>query len=92
VFETEKTATLTSFRNGDRNLHYLHVNRKDKGRTCSTCHEMHGSNLPGQMAESVPFGQWTLPINYVKQSNGGSCGPGCHVHQSYDRGAAGGKK
>ncbi|MHC4512355.1 MAG: cytochrome c3 family protein [Planctomycetota bacterium] len=92
AFETEKTATLTSFRNGDVNLHYLHVNRKDKGRTCSTCHEMHGSNLPSQIAERVPFGQWMLPMNYVKQPNGGSCLPGCHERQKYDRGAAGGKR
>ena len=45
---------LTGFRDGDVNLHYLHVNREEKGRTCRTCHEMHGSDLPNHMASGVP--------------------------------------
>ena len=31
------TSYATGFRNGDRNLHYLHVNRKDRGKRCKVC-------------------------------------------------------
>jgi predicted CXXCH cytochrome family protein len=81
----EKTEGLTGFRNGDRNLHFVHVNRADKGRTCRACHEPHASKLPVHLRESVPFGQWELPINYNKTASGGSCAPGCHQALAYDR-------
>ena len=34
---------LTQFRNGDLNLHWLHVNR-EKGRNCRSCHQTHASS------------------------------------------------
>jgi predicted CXXCH cytochrome family protein len=82
-----RTAALTDFRDGDLNLHYLHVHRDEKGRTCRACHEMHGSNLPSHIAETVPFGEsgWALPIGFEKTDTGGSCAPGCHKAMSYDR-------
>jgi predicted CXXCH cytochrome family protein len=81
------TTTLTNFRDGQRNLHFVHVNRDDKGRTCKTCHEVHGSDLPRHMASAVPFegGNWAMPINYEQHDNGGSCTPGCHGPKSYNR-------
>jgi predicted CXXCH cytochrome family protein len=79
------TSFATNFRNGDRNLHYLHVNKKQDGRSCKLCHEIHGSAGPSLIAESVPFGKWRLPLKFVKTENGGSCSPGCHRTQSYDR-------
>jgi predicted CXXCH cytochrome family protein len=84
VFTTERTATLTDFRDGDRNLHFLHVNKDTKGRTCRACHHTHASNLPSHMAEKVPFGGWEIPINFEISATGGSCAPGCHTAQSYD--------
>ena len=81
----ERTTTLTDFRDGDRNLHFVHVNKTPKGRTCRACHETHASNSPSHIRESVPFGNWPLPINYIKKENGGSCGPGCHAPVTYDR-------
>ncbi|MHC4908966.1 MAG: cytochrome c3 family protein [Planctomycetota bacterium] len=83
----ERTSALTNFRDGDLNLHYLHVNRDDKGRTCRACHEMHGSDLPAHIAEAVPFGNsnWPLPIGFEMRDTGGSCAPGCHKPMSYDR-------
>lgn len=80
-----ETTTLTNFRNGDTNLHYLHVNKKKKGRTCRTCHETHASNKDKHIRDSVPFGGWPLPINYEKRENGGYCAPGCHVPYEYVR-------
>jgi predicted CXXCH cytochrome family protein len=79
------TSFATNFRDGERNLHYLHVNNKQKGRSCALCHEVHASIGPKLIAESVPFGQWKLPLKFVKTQTGGSCSPGCHQPQSYDR-------
>ena len=79
------TSFATNFRNGDRNLHYLHVNKKSNGRNCRLCHELHGSAGPKLIAESVPFGKWRLPLKFVKTETGGGCSPGCHKPQTYDR-------
>ena len=79
------TSFATGFRDGERNLHYLHVNNKQKGRSCKLCHALHGSTSPKLIADSVPFGKWNLPLKFVKTDTGGSCSPGCHKTQSYDR-------
>ncbi|MHC4767177.1 MAG: cytochrome c3 family protein [Planctomycetota bacterium] len=82
-----QTTTLTDFRNGDVNLHFTHVNRDRKGRSCRTCHAIHGSNLPKHVAETVPFegSGWAMPIRFEKTNTGGSCAPGCHEPLSYNR-------
>lgn len=82
---TEARSQETGFRDGGRNLHHLHVNRK-KGRTCSLCHTSHGSDLPKQMRRETPFGPsaWRLPIGFKKTKSGGSCNSGCHGEESYD--------
>lgn len=82
---TERTADLTDFRNGDRNLHYVHVNKEDRGRTCRACHATHASDLPKHMRKSVPYGVWELPIQFEKTNTGGGCQPGCHLPLKYDR-------
>ncbi len=86
VFEP-KTRHLTEFRQGSQNLHYLHVNREVKGRSCKACHEIHGSNQPSHLAESVPFegSGWSMPMRYKKLPDGGRCAPGCHEPKTYDR-------
>jgi predicted CXXCH cytochrome family protein len=78
------TSFATNFRDGDRNLHYLHVNRQ-KGRSCRMCHAIHGSAGPKLVAESVAFGKWNLPLKFVKTETGGGCSPGCHRPAAYDR-------
>jgi DmsE family decaheme c-type cytochrome len=79
------TSKLTNFRNGDINLHFTHVNKHDKGRTCRACHETHASNYPKHIRESVTFGMFDLPVNFKKTETGGSCLPGCHQLKKYDR-------
>lgn len=81
----ERTDALTGFRNGDHNLHFVHVNRKGKGRTCRACHQTHASKWPKHITESVPFGEWDLPLNFEKTPKGGSCLPGCHRLYRYDQ-------
>ncbi len=80
-----ETTKLTNFRNGNENLHFRHVNKPIKGRTCRACHETHASNHPKHIRDAVPFGAWELPVNYRKNENGGSCTPGCHKLKGYDR-------
>ena len=77
----------TKFRDGSRNLHAVHVNGGStaQGRSCRACHTVHASRFENQINETVPFGQWRLPINYAATETGGSCAPGCHRAQKYDR-------
>ncbi len=86
LVRVERTTTLTGFRDGDHNLHFLHVNRTDKGRTCRACHEVHSSTKPKHIREKVPFGSWQLPIKFEANDGGGTCAPGCHVPYEYRRG------
>jgi len=80
----ETTKYATNFRNGEKNLHFLHVN-KEKGRTCNNCHSVHGSLREHLIAETVKFGKWDMPLNYIATENGGSCATGCHKDWEYDR-------
>ncbi len=84
---SEKTTSLTDFRDGDRNLHYLHVNRDEKGRSCKTCHAIHGSDQERHLASQVPFenSKWLMPIGFERMEDGGKCTPGCHVAMTYHR-------
>ncbi len=55
IAKDQRTKTLTNFRNGDENLHYLHVHRR-KGRSCKACHDPHASVQPKHIRTEVPFG------------------------------------
>ena len=81
----KSTTSDTEFRNGKRNLHFLHVNKAAKGRVCKACHQPHASKKPKYIREGVPFGHWEIPINYAKSETGGKCSPGCHSPKQYDR-------
>jgi predicted CXXCH cytochrome family protein len=81
----EERTNRTQFRDGDRNLHFLHVNRR-KGRTCGVCHEPHAAQQPALLRESVAFGagSWALPIRFERKATGGTCASGCHQELGYD--------
>ncbi|MFA5515851.1 MAG: cytochrome c3 family protein [Desulfuromonadales bacterium] len=82
----EDTTLYTAFRNGKRNLHFVHVADKRKGRTCRACHETHASNDQHLISkEGMPFGNWKIPVGFLKTATGGSCAPGCHRPLAYDR-------
>lgn len=76
----------TGFRNGERNLHAVHVGKQPQGRSCRACHTVHASRNEVMIADTVTFGQWNLPLNFTKLETGGSCAPGCHKPETYDRG------
>ncbi len=81
-----RTETLTNFRDGDRNLHYLHVNRMDKGRSCKTCHDAHAADQAKLIKKKIEgFGSWAIPIKFENFRTGGTCVAGCHKPKSYDR-------
>jgi len=84
------TSFATNFRDGEKNLHFVHVHR-EKGRSCILCHKQHGSPNPKLIADTVPFGKWSLPLRFVKTDTGGGCSPGCHKPQYYDRKSPGKK-
>ncbi len=86
LVKDESGTGLTRFRDGDKNLHWVHVNR-EKGRTCRACHEVHASKRPAHIREAVPFGSkgWMLEINFTKSEYGGTCSSGCHKTRSYSR-------
>ncbi len=85
IASDESTTTLTNFRNGSQNLHFVHVNKAVKGRTCRACHDAHATNNPRHIRDKVPFATWQLPVGFKKTESGGSCQPGCHQKFSYDR-------
>jgi len=80
-----ETTTLTRFRDGKTNLHYLHVAKSDRGRTCRACHEVHASKQRFQIRDDVPFGSsgWRLKINFKMNADGGTCDKTCHTAKSY---------
>ena len=80
------TTIYTGFRNGSRNLHYVHVVNNRKGRTCRVCHEPHASDGEKLInKDGAKFGEWKIPVNFVITPTGGSCAPGCHRAFKYDR-------
>jgi predicted CXXCH cytochrome family protein len=85
MIKEPRTTTLTKFRNGDENLHYVHVNKDERGRTCRACHEVHASQQVHQIRDSVPYGHsgYMLKINFTPTPTGGTCARTCHVTRSY---------
>lgn len=84
--DDQRTGTETNFRNGMFNLHYVHVNKADKGRSCKVCHDPHASGQPRLISGKVAgFGRWRIPIRFTKTEVGGTCVVGCHKPKSYDR-------
>jgi predicted CXXCH cytochrome family protein len=80
-----RTTSLTGFRDGDKNLHYVHVNQKEKGRTCRACHEIHAGESQKLIRKTAYFGDYKIPVDFSPTATGGTCSPGCHDSASYNR-------
>ena len=83
---SEEGSRFTGFRDGQLNLHFVHVNR-EKGRACDICHDPHAAPGYRLMRETYPFGpsRWPLPLGFVATPTGGSCSSACHEQRSYER-------
>ena len=80
------TEKATNFRNGDRNLHAVHVNKAGKGRSCKICHNPHAAAQDRLINSKTPgFGSWDIPIRFEATPTGGGCSVGCHRTFRYDR-------
>lgn len=84
MLDEDPSLSGTNFRDGDRNMHYLHING-DKGRNCRFCHDMHGSPNEHMIATKVKMNSWEMPLEYKVFENGGSCYTGCHAEKKYLR-------
>lgn len=82
----EEGSQFTSFRDGERNLHFLHVN-SDKGRACDICHDPHATNGIALVRDYYPFGpsRWPLPLGFEATETGGTCTTACHEVSTYTR-------
>lgn len=84
--DNQRTGVDTNFRNGMFNLHYLHVNKTIKGRSCKVCHDPHAASQPHLISNKISgFGRWRIPIRYTKNEMGGTCVVGCHKPKTYNR-------
>ena len=86
-FSCHSPLRTTKFRNGEKNLHELHVlnKGKDKQRGCSTCHEVHGGAQAMQIRSNFAYKKMSLPIAFQAEMNGGNCTTACHGKKEYDR-------
>jgi predicted CXXCH cytochrome family protein len=80
----------TKFRNGENNLHTLHILAKDKAkdnkeRGCAICHDPHRSSQEMLIRTSFAYKKVKLPIAFQKLVNGGNCTTACHGKKDYDR-------
>lgn len=75
---------ITAFRDGDVNLHYLHVNDR-KGRSCRACHDEHASKYNYLIRDYTDFNGIKFPLRFIESAEGGSCAPACHKEFAYDR-------
>lgn len=87
LVETKNSMTATNFRDGDKNLHTIHVLNAKKGKGCAACHDSHGAENPFLIKSNFYYGDYSLPINFTKKENGGSCATACHQELPYSRSA-----
>ncbi len=85
LVEEQKTSTATAFRNGDDNLHYRHVAKPRRGRSCRLCHAVHSASNAALISDFMPFGQQRLTLRFEETENGGKCATSCHVPVEYSR-------
>ena len=85
VIEVKFTTVLTNFRDGNYNLHYAHVRRKN-GNSCKACHAIHASNQPKHIREKTEYRGLREELRFQLTDTGGSCLVGCHKERkTYDR-------
>jgi predicted CXXCH cytochrome family protein len=82
LMNLKRSVIVTRFRNGDNNLHYVHLTGQ-KARNCNLCHDVHASDQERLIKNRSQFGEWKMPIEYKSNLNGGTCLSGCHEKKEY---------
>lgn len=94
---SESSQESTGFRDGSRNLHYLHsvgkleagkyrIEKNRKRISCSGCHLVHAADQEKLIRGSQQRGAMTLyTIRFTRTEDGGTCVVGCHKPQEYHR-------
>jgi len=85
LVESKGDLGLTKFRNGDVNLHRVHVVELKRGRACHVCHTSHTSDTPHLLRQEIRFHEWDAPIGFEPLTDGGSCSTPCHRKREYHR-------
>lgn len=76
----------TGFRDGEENLHDVHIAAGGKGRVCLTCHDPHAaSQLHLLRAEIAASGTLKIRQQFRELPSGGRCRTGCHAPKIYNR-------
>lgn len=83
--DSQQSGGLTNFRNGDLNLHYVHLAKRELGENCRVCHGTHTGKFERLIRDSAQYGQWRMALKFEKTVTGGTCNTGCHPQYSYDR-------
>jgi predicted CXXCH cytochrome family protein len=94
--EGEKSS-VTGFRNGQTNLHNVHVMgpleknkygmiKRGKPHACGICHSAHASDQDYVLIRQYDCGEvFCFTLNYTKEGEGGFCRVGCHKPLAYSR-------
>ncbi len=83
LIDRERVTTQTQFRNGSKNLHYLHFQGAQRG--CHLCHDSHASNNHSLIRPSFEYLTKMVPILFERSPTGGKCATMCHKTLTYDR-------
>jgi predicted CXXCH cytochrome family protein len=84
-FNTPNTLEDTNFRNGNLNLHFLHLRGAKRSKSCMACHDPHGSIQGHTIRSYFSYANQLIPLKYKQLENGGSCATMCHTHKEYNR-------
>jgi predicted CXXCH cytochrome family protein len=90
----EETASGTGFRDGEVNLHRLHVKSRERkntmgsrmvpGATCRNCHDPHSTEDPSLIRRVLDCGGVPcLTLEFKKAGDSGRCSRGCHTPVIY---------
>ncbi len=95
--EGGEISSATGFRNGETNLHNVHVIgsmeknkygmiKRGKPHACGICHSPHATDQDFVLIRQYDCGEvFCFTLNYTRENDGGFCRVGCHKPLAYSR-------
>jgi len=83
LLNEEETVKSTDFRDGNRNLHYLHARKN--ALPCLSCHQPHAGSQEHLLITKTGSGKEQVTLTYKATRTGGSCTTSCHDTIDYLR-------